>query len=140
MKAMPSACASREFCGAISLPSNSIRPASFWWMPPRMFMVVDLPDPFSPTRPRTRPRCNSRPPARSTFTPKKLLPGSWMRRRASLIPSSPLEHAVTQRVGHRREENDRALDRIDCRQREAEKLQPVVDDAEQQHAEQDALR
>ena len=45
---------------------------------------------------------------------------------------------MTQRVSHRREENDTALDRIDRRQREAEKLQPVVDDAEEQHAEEDA--
>ena len=30
---------------------------SGWWTPPRMFIVVDLPEPFSPTRPMTSPGC-----------------------------------------------------------------------------------
>src|SRR5271165_5445590 len=107
-------------------------------MPPRIFTVVDLPDPFSPTRPRTRPRRSSRLTPRRTGTPKKLLSRFWMRSSASLIASSSFEHAVTHRVRHRREENDCALDRIDRGQREAEELESVVDDAEEQDAEEDA--
>ena len=52
-------------------PASSTRPLSRVKTPPRMFIVVDLPEPFSPTRPRTAPDVSSIPTSRSTWTPKE---------------------------------------------------------------------
>ena len=73
MNAMPRASASRGPRGRYSVPSNVIRPASIGSTPPRMFIVVDLPEPFSPTSPSTCPARTEKPMSCSTCTPKKLL-------------------------------------------------------------------
>src|ERR687890_765721 len=73
MKAIPAAMASRGFCGAYGFPESVMRPPSGWWTPPRMFMLVDLPEPFSPTRPRASPGLRSKLTPCRTRTPKKLL-------------------------------------------------------------------
>src|SRR5690349_894045 len=106
-------------------------------MPPRMFIVVDLPEPFSPTRPSTRPARTSKLTSFSTGTPKKLLSRCSTRSSTSLISASR-DHLVAERVGHRREQDDAALDRVDGGERQAEQLQAVVDDTEKQHAEEHA--
>ena len=106
--------------------------------PPRMFIVVDLPEPFSPTRPRTAPASSSKSDVAQHLDAEE-----------ALVEPADLEEQVghrlaarhqrmADRVGHGRQQNDAAFDRVDRRQRQAEKLQAVVDRAEKQHAEQDA--
>src|SRR4051794_6278011 len=98
--------------------------------PPRIFMVVDLPEPFSPTRPRTSPGLSSRPTSWSTWTPKKLLQRPWMRSMES-GPHEPL----TLRVDDGGRQDDAALDREHRGQGQAEQGQALVDHGEEQGAE-----
>src|SRR5690606_35820849 len=90
-----------------------MRPLSRGCTPPRMFMVVDLPDPFSPTRPRTSPGQRVKPTSNSTCTPKKLLlspstasTGFAAKWAMALLPR---QHAPPCGVQHRRQQDHGAL-------------------------------
>src|SRR4029078_4478057 len=106
-------------------------------MPPKMFIVVDLPEPFSPTRPSTWPSSRPKLTSLSTGTPKKLLSRCSIESSAAPI-SAPRDQLMADRIGHRGEEDGDALDGVDRGEGEAEQLQAIVDDAEEQHAEEHA--
>ena len=55
---MPAAMAPATVIAARSSPSTRIGPALGAATPPRIFISVDLPAPFSPTRPITSPGCD----------------------------------------------------------------------------------
>src|SRR5471030_3414676 len=56
-----------------SRPFISSRPPSGRYWPPRIFSSVDLPAPFSPSRPWTWPACAAKLTPLSAFTPGKTL-------------------------------------------------------------------
>ena len=68
-KAMPAASASCTVSAWRSTPSVRIVPESGATTPPSTFISVDLPAPFSPTRPMTSPRSTERLTASSATTP-----------------------------------------------------------------------
>ena len=75
-------------------PCSSTVPSSAWCTPARIFISVDLPAPFSPTRPWTWPARSSRSTSSSTVCPTK----RFVRPRA-LSTTSPLAWpAVVARV------------------------------------------
>src|ERR1700744_5015048 len=113
MNAIPSACASRELAGSTGRPSISTTPLSLGRTPPRMFMVVDLPEPFSPTSPSTSPRRSSKLTSRRTCTLKKLLLRPWTFKITSGTSLAPGYQLVTDRIGHRGEQYDAALYGVD---------------------------
>src|SRR5918911_93605 len=77
---------SRASCGPAGwygMPSSTIRPASGCSAPLRIFIRVDLPAPFSPTRAWTSPGATSRETPRSARVGPKLLWIASMRSRGS---------------------------------------------------------
>ena len=122
-------------------------PASIWCTPPRMFIVVDLPEPFSPTRPSTWParereadaRAGPRRRRSSCRGPRPRAAASAPRRhghrRAVTAPVNRAPAGDGAGVDHGREQDDAALDREDRGERQAEQLQALVDDREEQDAE-----
>src|SRR3712207_5374256 len=115
-----------------------MRPPSGWWTPPRMFMLVDLPEPFSPTRPRVSPGRRSKLTPCSTRTPKKLLvrPSTDSRVGSDRFVAMGSPHAQiagAQGIQQRRRQDDAALDDVDRKQGGAEKLQGRVDQDQEQH-------
>ena len=72
-KAIPAAAASSGLRGAKGDPSSRISPASARRLPPSTFINVDLPAPFSPTSPRTRPAPTAKETSLSARVAKKLL-------------------------------------------------------------------
>jgi hypothetical protein len=66
---MPRAAAAAGFRSAMRSPSISIVPAFGATVPPRMFISVDLPAPFSPIRPTISPPSTDRDTSRSATTP-----------------------------------------------------------------------
>lgn len=61
------------YLGRNGSPPSSMVPESAACTPPRMFISVDLPAPFSPTMPSTRPGASEKLIDLSTSTPKKRL-------------------------------------------------------------------
>src|SRR5438067_6775464 len=72
MIAIPAACDCLALSKIASSPSISRRPASGRCTPARIFTSVDLPAPFSPTRPCTSPAWSSMSPSSSAWTAPKL--------------------------------------------------------------------
>ena len=70
---MPACCACSGWLNVTCSPATSMVPASGWWTPASSFISVDLPAPFSPTRPSTWPARSSRSASASTVWPAKLL-------------------------------------------------------------------
>src|ERR1700676_5535637 len=70
---MPSRSAARGPSMSTRLPSTSISPESAGCAPERIFMSVDLPAPFSPTRACTSPATTSNVTPSSARTPGKVL-------------------------------------------------------------------
>src|SRR3954447_12466122 len=98
-----------------------------------MFMLVDLPEPFSPTRPSASPGQRSKLTPWRTRTPKKLfvIPSTESRgssdRRWIAMGSPHAEVAGAQRVEQSGHQDDASLDHVDHEQRGSEKLQGRVD-------------
>src|SRR5277367_6733966 len=85
MKAMPCRMESLTPCSFTGRPSMRISPASGWYTPPRIFMRVDLPAPFSPQTATTSPRPMVRLTLSRAMTPGNLLEiprissnGAWL--------------------------------------------------------------
>ena len=135
---MPRASASLRPARRVGLAVERIGRASGWCTPPRMFIVVDLPEPFSPTRPSTWPASQRRSRRRAApATPKKLL-RQPLETRAAARPSRVSRLAAKRwrcASSDGRRQDDPALDREHRGQREAEQLQALVDDGEEQGAE-----
>src|SRR5690606_24465051 len=110
-------------------------PASGLCTPPRMFMLVDLPEPFSPTRPSAFPDSTEKETSCSTVTPKKLLRMPSIVRKGALAMSALRHDAVSQRIHHRGKQYDAALDDVDGEQRRAEQFHRRVEDDQEEHAE-----
>src|SRR5262245_28587463 len=72
MIAMPAACDCFALSKITSSPSRTSRPPSGRWTPARILTSVDLPAPFSPTRPCTSPPWSSMSPSSSARTAPKL--------------------------------------------------------------------
>ena len=72
MIAIPAACDCFALSKIASSPSRKSRPASGRWTPARILTSVDLPAPFSPTRPWTSPPWSSMSPSSSACTAPKL--------------------------------------------------------------------
>ena len=70
---MPAACASRVFVKLTGLPSKIIVPMSGGKTPARMFIIVDLPAPFSPSSAFNRPRRTVMLTPSSALTPGNAL-------------------------------------------------------------------
>ena len=68
-KAMPAAMAPATVSEPCATPSMRITPSLGSTTPPRIFIRVDLPAPFSPISARTSPRSTRRPTRSSAFTP-----------------------------------------------------------------------
>src|ERR1017187_10355324 len=73
MNPIPSARASAMWRIVTGRPSNQISPASAWWTPPRIFISVDLPAPFSPMSATTSPCPTDRLTSSNASTPGKRL-------------------------------------------------------------------
>src|SRR6185369_7774071 len=84
---MPASSASRAEWNRTSRPSSSILPVNVVWTPAMIFIKVDLPAPFSPTRPCTWPSNSSKSTSRKAATPPKDLEIASMRRRDA--PAAP---------------------------------------------------
>src|SRR5438067_10846287 len=72
MIAIPAACDCFALSKIASSPSRTRRPASGRWTPARIFTSVDLPAPFSPTRPCTSPAKSAMSPSSRACTAPKL--------------------------------------------------------------------
>src|SRR5712691_11628071 len=72
MIAIPAACDCFAVSKIASSPSRTSRPASGRWTPARILTSVDLPAPFSPTRPCTSPAKSAMSPSSSACTAPKL--------------------------------------------------------------------
>src|SRR5262249_24532866 len=72
MIAIPAACDCLALSKIASSPSSTSRPASGRWTPARTLTSVDLPAPFSPTRPCTSPLKSWMSPSSSARTAPKL--------------------------------------------------------------------
>src|SRR5881397_1259465 len=72
MIAIPAACDCFALSKIASSPSSRSRPPSGRWTPARILTSVDLPAPFSPTRPCTSPARSSMWPSSSACTAPKL--------------------------------------------------------------------
>src|SRR5512144_2077001 len=75
-----------DWCGVVRstcCPSKTTVPLSFSYTPERIFIRVDLPAPFSPTRPCTVPRLTSSDTPSSAFTPGNDLETSLIDRMTS---------------------------------------------------------
>src|SRR5437763_4277526 len=72
MIAIPAACDCFALSKIASSPSRTSRPASGRWTPARIFTSVDLPAPFSPTRPCTSPAKSAMSPSSRACTAPKL--------------------------------------------------------------------
>ena len=70
---MPRSSAVRGLAIWTGSPLNRISPASGWYTPARIFIRVDLPAPFSPTRAWTSPGWSSKLASASAWTPGKSL-------------------------------------------------------------------
>src|SRR5580765_3576326 len=73
MIAIPASCDCLALSKIASSPSSSSRPASGRCTPARILTSVDLPAPFSPTRPCTSPLKSSMSLSRRAWTAPKLL-------------------------------------------------------------------
>ena len=69
--AMPRSLACRGLVKRTGSPATSDSPASGGNTPARMFINVDFPAPFSPSRAVSRPRRSVRPTPSNAFTPGK---------------------------------------------------------------------
>src|SRR5437763_1464514 len=72
MIAIPAACDCFALSKIASSPSRTSRPASGRWTPARILTSVDLPAPFSPTRPCTSPGKSAMSPSSSACAAPKL--------------------------------------------------------------------
>src|SRR6266545_3041707 len=72
MIAIPAACDCLALSKVASSPSSTSRPPSGRWTPARILTSVDLPAPFSPTRPCTSPPNSSMSPSSRAWTAPKL--------------------------------------------------------------------
>src|SRR5882724_7520270 len=72
MIAIPAACDCLALSKMASSPSSRSRPPSGRWTPARILTRVDLPAPFSPTRPCTSPPNSSMSPSSRAWTAPKL--------------------------------------------------------------------
>src|SRR5213595_1174930 len=72
MIAIPAACDCLALSKIASSPSSTSRPASGRWTPARILTSVDLPAPFSPTRPCTSPGKSAMSPSANARTAPKL--------------------------------------------------------------------
>src|SRR5436309_1225048 len=72
MIAIPAVCDCFALSKIASSPSRTSRPASGRWTPARILTSVDLPAPFSPTRPCTSPGKSAMSPSSSACTAPKL--------------------------------------------------------------------
>src|SRR5678815_3911826 len=95
-----------------------------------MFISVDLPAPFSPTRPTVRPAPTRKLTSFSTGTPKKLL---WMFLNSSIGLASG--EFVPRGIKHRGKQDHPAFYHHDGEVREVLQVQRVVDEREKEHAE-----
>src|SRR6185436_10829887 len=82
MSAMPWRLASRTLLNSTARPSMAMVPASGCCAPPRIFISVLLPAPFSPTRASTSPATRERETPASAITPGNrfviaLIASSW---------------------------------------------------------------
>src|ERR1019366_4732460 len=82
---MPRSCAASGVSRALGRPPNSIVPASGLYAPERILSRVDLPAPFSPSRPCASPGATSSDTSSRASTPGKRLVMCSMRRSRSLI-------------------------------------------------------
>src|ERR1044071_8059848 len=112
-----------------------MRPASGFSKPQMIFISVDLPAPLSPSRPSTSPflRVMSMPLSAST-APKLLL--TFSTRRTSSATTHPRSDATDVRVGRHRDDDRDAEVETQVVGVDALDDQAVVEDPEQQRAEQ----
>src|SRR5688572_24006812 len=103
-----------------------------------MFISVDLPAPFSPTRPSVRPAVRAKLTFLSTRTPAKDLSTTLTESNSSLVICGSLwrgmeslrttnHELVPQRIHQCCEQNHRAFDHRDAEDGEVEQVQTVVD-------------
>src|SRR6185312_4806464 len=109
-------------------------PASGCSTPPTRFIVVDLPEPFSPTRPSSAPASRVRCTPCSTSTPKKLLLRFSTLSRGMTV-SSAAGDAGAGGIDDGGEQDDGTLDGEDHEQGEAHQLEALVEQHQEQHAE-----
>ena len=130
MKAMPAAGGLRRVPWRVRAAQRAdIRPDPGWRLPPRMFIRVDLPAPFSPTARGAGPAGKRKADVRAgpRTAPKLLL--RW-------TGHSIMFGAVPERVEQGGEQDDAAFDHHDGEVGEIQQVQAVVDQLEEQHAEQ----
>src|SRR4029079_334746 len=133
---MPSARAWSTPLGSYGSPRSVIRPSSGFSNPQMIFISVDLPAPLSPSRPSTSPSFRCRSISRSATTgPKRLLIPST-RRTSSGTDASSCPDAADVRVGRHREDDRQPEVEAQVGGVDALDDQAVVEDAEQQRAEQ----
>src|SRR6185503_2539386 len=111
-----------------------------------MFISVDLPAPFSPTRPSVRPGDRAKLTLLSTRTPAKDLSTTLTESNSPRVVCVSLwameslrttnHEPVPQRIHQCREQNHRAFNHRDAEVGEVEQVQTVVDQLEEQHAKQ----
>src|SRR5438093_153637 len=99
MIAIPAACDCLALSKIASSRSRTSRPPSGRWTPARILTSVDLPAPFSPTRPCTSPPNSSISPSSSAWTAPKLF---WACSRESTGPECGVVTIVAWRGAARR--------------------------------------
>src|SRR5690242_7409669 len=134
---MPSERAWSTLRGVYGWPRRNSWPLSGGWKPQMILIRVDLPEPLSPSRPRTSPlrsvRLTSR---RAVIGPKRLETCST--RRTSSADAGPLPHASDVRVDGHREDDRQAQVEVQVVGVDALDGQAVAQDAEEERAEERA--
>ena len=96
MSAIPSFLADRTPSMTTGFPSIRISPESGGWTPPRIFMSVLLPAPFSPISASTSPPRAKSDTSRNAVTPAKRLPMPRISRRgAAVAAGSPASDEIS---------------------------------------------
>src|SRR5215212_3559909 len=115
-------------------------PASGFSKPQMIFISVDLPAPLSPSSPSTSPLRSCRLTSRSATTgPKRLVTCSTCRTTSPCSATSgPRSHPADVGVGGHRDDDRQAQVEAEVVGVDALDDQPVVEDAEQQRADQPA--
>ncbi len=96
-------------------------------------MSVDLPAPFSPTRPTAPPKRHAESHVFQHFHPEKSLFDSCELQQGPGHALCPRE-SLPRRIKHRGKQDNRALGHRDRKLREIEKVQRIVQDGQEEHA------
>src|ERR1019366_8333176 len=150
---MPCARASSTLFGSYGSSCTNMRPPSCFWKPQMILISVDLPEPLSPSRPRISPLRRCRLTARSAVVGPKLLEMCSTRSTSSgaevggtifsagigcSAKARPRAHALDVDVDRHRDKDRQAEVEVEVVGADALDDQPVVEQAEEQGADQSA--